>query len=93
VLDDRRRILFLCVGQDFEQRRQCGSGLGFADHLISNRCVGVHLLKFLVRTFGLSKSGGFINLALEHKSKGGSLLDKVTFQWRSRVAQRRQICA
>jgi hypothetical protein len=51
------------------------------------------LLEILVRTFGLSKSGGFINLALEDKAKSGGLLDKVPFQWRSRVAQRWQICA
>jgi hypothetical protein len=35
----------------------------------------------------LSKSGGFINLALENKSKGSGLLDKVPFEWRSSVAQ------
>jgi hypothetical protein len=32
-------------------------------------------------------------LALENKAKGGGLLDKVPFEWRSRVAQRWQICA
>jgi hypothetical protein len=76
VLDDHRRILFLGVGQDLEQRRQCGSGLNLAYHLVSDRCVWVHLIEFLVRTFGLSKSGGFIHLALENKAKGGSSLDK-----------------
>jgi hypothetical protein len=55
--------------------------------------VWVHLIEFLVRTFGLAKSGGFISLALENKAKGGSLLDEVPFEWRSRAAQCGQICA
>jgi hypothetical protein len=91
VLDDHRRILFLGVGQDLEQRGQCGSGLSFAKHLISDRCMGVNLCEFLVSTFGLPESCGFVTLACDHVAKGGTLVEKVPLQGRSRVTQGRQI--
>jgi hypothetical protein len=61
--------------------------------LVSDGGVGVDLLEFLVSPFGPSKSGGFIHLAFENKANGGSLLDKMPFQGRARVAQRGQVIA
>jgi hypothetical protein len=84
---------FFLVLAYLEQRGQCGRSLGFAKHLVSDSCMGVHLLELFVRTFGLSKSGGFITLSRENVAKGGALLDKVPFQWRSRLTQGRQIRA
>jgi hypothetical protein len=83
--------LFLGVGQDLEERGQCGGGRGFAQHLDSDSCVGVHLRELFVCTFGLPKSCGFITLPLNNVAKGGVLLEKLPLQSRSRATQGRQI--
>jgi hypothetical protein len=69
VLDDHCCILFLVVGQGFVDGGQSSGGWGFAQHVDSDSCVWVHLCKLFLRTFLLSKSCGFITLALNNVAK------------------------
>ena len=52
----------------------------------------LHVVKFFIRSLGLAKCSGFVSLALEHQAKGGSLLDEMPLEGRSRMAQRWQVC-